>query len=367
LKPFEIFRAGKHTATNGDTIDFSASDLAAMASGYDAAVHEAPIVVGHPDADAPAYGWVKGVTIQDGRVSVNPDQVDAAFAELVEAGRFKKVSASFYKPNDANNPKPGSYYLRHVGFLGAQPPAVKGLKPVSFADDGQALTFADWNGMTVAGLFRGLRELVIGQFGQDAADRALPSYQIDNLTVDAAMDDDDGSRVSPAYSERTEDLTTQAELDARARDLDAREAQLTIDNARFAERDRQIRALEFGTFLDPLIAQGRVLPVQKTGLVAFMETLHTSEPVSFGESDGKKTAPLDFLKGFLAAIPTAVDFSERASGELIPSGQLRRDLGTSTMAVRPERAQLEQVALSYMEKHPAVSFVQAVKAVEQAA
>jgi len=29
---------------------------------------------------------------------------------------------------------PGVYYLRHVGFLGAQPPAVKGLRPIELAE-----------------------------------------------------------------------------------------------------------------------------------------------------------------------------------------------------------------------------------------
>ncbi len=51
---------------------------------------------------------------------------------MVKAGRFKSRSASFYHPDNPNNPKPGVYYLRHVGFLGAQPPAVKGLKAVEF-------------------------------------------------------------------------------------------------------------------------------------------------------------------------------------------------------------------------------------------
>ena len=38
---------------------------------------------------------------------------------------------------------PGKWYLRHVGFLGAAAPAVKGLKPVEFADDGGGVVFAD--------------------------------------------------------------------------------------------------------------------------------------------------------------------------------------------------------------------------------
>ncbi|XVN20902.1 hypothetical protein QZH46_11175 [Pseudomonas corrugata] len=63
-----------------------------------------------------------------------PQQIDASFAEQIAKGSYKKISASFYHPTAANNPVPGVYYLRHVGFLGAQPPAVKGLRPIELAE-----------------------------------------------------------------------------------------------------------------------------------------------------------------------------------------------------------------------------------------
>ena len=51
--PIHIFRAGSHTAMQGQTISFGEADLAASAAAYDPAKHEGPIVVGHPAADAP--------------------------------------------------------------------------------------------------------------------------------------------------------------------------------------------------------------------------------------------------------------------------------------------------------------------------
>lgn len=62
-------------------------------------------------------------------------QVDPAFAEIVEAGRYKKRSASFYLGADGQVAG-----LRHVGFLGAFPPDVKGLKDVQFDDAGREVT-----------------------------------------------------------------------------------------------------------------------------------------------------------------------------------------------------------------------------------
>lgn len=130
----EIFKAGRHTADDGQTLDFSPSDIRSMASTYNPAMREAPLVVGHPQSNLPAYGWVKGLeATDDGRLMMRAGQVEPAFAQMVQDGRFKKRSASFYHPSSPGNPRPGQWYLRHVGFLGAQPPAVSGLKDIQFA------------------------------------------------------------------------------------------------------------------------------------------------------------------------------------------------------------------------------------------
>lgn len=130
----EIFKPGNHTSNSGATVSFSAADLRQIAATYDPGAYDAPVVVGHPSDNAPAYGWVKGLRFDGQALKAELDKVDPAFAELVQAGRYRKVSASFYAPGSPHNPKPGAYYLRHVGFLGAHPPALKGLKAVEFSD-----------------------------------------------------------------------------------------------------------------------------------------------------------------------------------------------------------------------------------------
>ncbi|MFO1128496.1 MAG: hypothetical protein U1E66_08735 [Rhodospirillales bacterium] len=142
MRPIHLFRAGTHVASDGTPIAFSDADVRAIADRYDRGLHEAPIVIGHPKTDSPAYGWVANLTFADGSLLATPRQVDPGFAELVRAGRFKKISAAFYPPYATSNPKPGSFYLRHLGFLGAQPPAVKGLQSVELsAGDHGAVTF----------------------------------------------------------------------------------------------------------------------------------------------------------------------------------------------------------------------------------
>ncbi len=136
-KRIEIFKAGRHTDMSGTQIDFSAGDLIATAAAYDPALHEAPLVIGHPRTDDPAYGWVYRLLSPGESLFAELGRVDPAFVDMVRAARFKKISASFYMPGSPQNPVPGVYYLRHVGFLGAQPPAIKGLQPVAFAAFGE--------------------------------------------------------------------------------------------------------------------------------------------------------------------------------------------------------------------------------------
>ena len=96
---YEIFRVGTRTDANGNTVTITPADLAAAAQAYDPKVHEAPIVIGHPKAEAPAYGWVSGLKAENGVLTADFDQVDEDFADLVKAGRYKQSVGEFL-PSD---------------------------------------------------------------------------------------------------------------------------------------------------------------------------------------------------------------------------------------------------------------------------
>jgi hypothetical protein len=93
-----------------------------------------PLVIGHPKTDTPAYGWVDSLYFVNGLLNAYPSAVTAEFAGWVNDGFYKKMSSSFYPPSHHSNPVPGVYYLKHIGFLGGCPPAVKGLPDAAFSD-----------------------------------------------------------------------------------------------------------------------------------------------------------------------------------------------------------------------------------------
>lgn len=337
MKRFEVFKPGSHTSANGVALTFTEQDLAATVAAYDPAIHEAPIVVGHPKDNHPAYGWVKKLEFSDGKLHVEPAQVDPDFAEMVAAGRFKKRSASFYAPESKANPVPGTYYLRHVGFLGAQPPAVKGLKDVSFAasDDDGVVEFAeDWvtDGL-IARLFRGLREYIISKDGQDKADQTLPSYAISDLEQMAreAQPKPNGAIAQPMFTEEPsmtpeQIAALQAKADAHdklAADFaelkkahDAQTVEFAELKTKQASADAAAALVTIKAAIEPHVKAGKVLPAEVDNLAAFAQTLDDkTESFDFKEGDQtKKVSARALFLSQLALRPVAVDFSERAPG-----------------------------------------------------
>ncbi|MHB1688735.1 MAG: hypothetical protein ACYCVH_15385 [Ignavibacteriaceae bacterium] len=121
---FEILKTGKFMSSNGQEKEFSQTDLENIASSYDPSVSEAPLVIGHPKTNDPAYGWIENLKVTGDRLIAKAKQVVPEFLEAVKNGLFKKRSVSLTQDGK----------LRHVGFLGAELPAVKGLKDLAFSE-----------------------------------------------------------------------------------------------------------------------------------------------------------------------------------------------------------------------------------------
>ncbi|MDS4020667.1 MAG: peptidase [Candidatus Competibacter sp.] len=316
LAPLDIFRAGTHTDVAGRTLSFAAADLDATAAAYDPAKHEAPLVVGHPALDAPAYGWVKALA-RDGEVlRATPDQVEAQFAEWVNAGRYKKISASFWLPDAPGNPAPGIYSLRHVGFLGAAAPAVKGLRAPSFAGDQTGivtLEFSEWGSEIQVELWRNLREFFIEKFGKEQADSVIPSLQIDILRSDI-----ENERIRSAESAISQEVPIA--MSEPTVDFAAREAELNQREAALAEREAALAKAEADraraaavAFAETQAKAGTILPRQQAGLVELLLALPAA-PLEFADGDQTvSTEPRAWLEQFVAGLPVRVDFAERSA------------------------------------------------------
>ncbi|EOX6774879.1 peptidase [Salmonella enterica subsp. enterica serovar Manhattan] len=330
-----IFRAGTHTDMHGRQINFSDADLNEIAQSYNPALHEAPVVVGHPKTDAPSYAWVSGIKKDRDGLKAEPRDIDPQFAELVRKRRYSKVSASFYCPDSPGNPTPGKYYLRHVGFLGAQPPAIKGLKQVSFAEDEEGVVeFADWSLQTTASLFSRIRDFIISQFGIEKADSVVPDYMIDSLRDEAARATT--TDTAPAFSDPVgipaEDAIqpvaekpapTPPEEPAVDKELQAKLQKENDDLKRQIEERNKAEAQRVATerhnanvaFADSLVSDARLAPAGKGLVVAVLDALGGGdEPVSFSEN-GSEQPLVDAFKTQMKKARPLLDFGEVATAD----------------------------------------------------
>ncbi len=352
----EIFRGGTQKDSRGKEHDGDALIERALAT-FDAAKHEPPIVIGHPTDSAPAWGWIealrKSVRNEKNVLLAKFRQVDPEFAHMVRDGRFKKRSAAFYPDGS----------LRHVGFLGAMPPAVKGLADVAFGE-GEALSFEfgeedrrHWE--SLAGVFRRLREWLIEKHGQDTADRVVPDWEIEDIRT-APPERESAAALTETYHERKEDTMNFKEfiqklkellsgVESQAGDIPAgktfSEAQIEEERknaaeeaarkerekltAEFAERERvarhDARNAEIACWCEAMVKEGKLSPaIVKYGLPQMLAAFAEREDaIEFGEGDGAVKATLyDRLKGLFAdELPKLITFSEVATRDKDAGGQ----------------------------------------------
>jgi len=296
----EIFRTGDHVSAEGHRKTYTEADLDRIAA-YDRERHEAPVVIGHPASNAPAYGWVSRVYRDGQALKADFADLDPAFVELIHAGRFKKRSISLYPDGT----------LRHVGFLGATPPAVKGLKDVTFAE-GDATTF-DFE--TDPGVLARLRDWLASQIGQPAksGEFAEPAGQ--------------------GLQTRVDDLTR--ELGRLSERLAAKDERINALTASLKQAGQQ--HLEFKHFTEENIT--RILPANRERVIAVMAALAGASPVHFAEADGEPAErdPLELFRELIRALPGQVSFGEtatRATAAPAPEGLCARDMAELISAKR---------------------------------
>ena len=246
---FDVFKCGTHRDHSGVMRTITESEIDKAISAY--RTDSAPIVVGHPTLNAPAYGWIKdfrrsGATVQARASSVVPE-----FTEAVKKGLYNNRSLSFNSDGT----------FRHVGFLGAAAPAVKGLEEIQFSDEGECITVD-------------LPEAV--KVTAEAPEEQAPSEVKGSSTI--------------------EDLT---------RKIQELEGKLT------AEQTKR-RRMEFAAYTDSLVNAGRLKAAVKDQVIETMEALHATDSADFADAENSH---LNRFKELLTAIlpEKRVEFMEFAA------------------------------------------------------
>jgi hypothetical protein len=303
--PLHLARIGTFTDMHGQDVALTPELLAQLAASYDPALYKAPLVIGHPKTNSPAFGWLETLEATPEGLFGAPINVDPAFAEAVNSGRYPQRSLSFWPADHPGSPTPGQPYIRHLGVLGATPPAIPGLRGADLAaDDGTTILFST------------------------PPSNAMPDIPevVDLAAREAAL------------------ATLQADLDRRAQDL--------------ADKELALRRAAVVAFCDGLATEARLRPADVPALAEIVLRLEQSEPAVCFATPGDDTpaAGATWLRGFLASLPPLVELSEVATSERHGASQAPTDTEVANRA----RAYRSQQAAAGQP----LSFAAAVAAVE---
>lgn len=332
----EVFRTGTHTDSSGNTRTWTEQDLDMIVKKYDPSNHEAPVVIGHPEHNAPAYGWVESLERKGRSLWAKIKPTVNEFVDWVKRGLYKKVSIALYP----------DLSLRHIGFLGAMPPAVKGLQPPQFSDSEfseYTIEFRDWTADErdrlakgqIKGDFAGPNQSFPIAGPQDVADAwrlagradnpdevrrniiriakkygwtdALPETAIEwakehNIEL-KEVKMDKIIELEEKLKEKEKALAEFAEKDK------AKEEEIARLKRELEEERAKQRKAEFASFCDKLISEGRLTPAMRPVVLDFMEILQGIGEYEFSEG---KAQPIEKFKAFLTGLPKQVEFGEIA-------------------------------------------------------
>lgn len=303
MKWYDIFRAGNYPQGN-----FTIHDLDQIVANYNSDSEdfdEAPLVLGHPKNSDPAYGWIDKIRRSGDTLQAVFKEVDEQLKQFVEQGKYKKVSVRL-----AKHPEKG-WVLKHLGFLGAVPPGVKGLKPIQFSEE----------------------------------------------TESVSMDLD--------FSEGSEKKVTPEELEKALAD------QKKIIEKDFAEKENALKSQLIATKqelrrgkLEKFMSdhQEKLPPAVRSGMLEFMEQLATVETaVEFSEANKPiKKAPLEFFQDFISKLPDFITLGT----ETIKTGGGKKYadfLGN----VDEEEMELHQKTIAFAEKNNCAYEVALQKVLQQ--
>lgn len=270
LSGVELLRVGTFTSAEGENVTFTAEDLQSLADAYDPAVFESPAVVGHPRMNDPAYGWVKGLRVEGDKLVGDIGDVVASFADAVRKRIFPKVSVQIWPAGSRASPRPDVPYLKHVGFLGAAAPAVKGLRPVSFSEDQQA-------GCTTI---------------ETPVAEPVPIPTPKEISMSEKIEEQDAELKARAEKLAADEAALQVKMDAHAKDVRS-----------FAESQAAARKADALSFAEGLVAAGTLAPAGKDQVAFLHELLAADDVQSFGEGDDAQPATAIFRSLFDKANP----------------------------------------------------------------
>lgn len=237
-----IFKTGRHKDSKGIEHNWTLEDLEKIKQNFKEKKLNVPIAIGHIKTSSPAYGWVDDIKIEKENLYAKYKDVQPEFKEAYKKGLFKERSISLDK--DLN--------LRHIAFLGAQAPAIKGLEQFCFENSEDDLTIC--------------------------------FCQYENTNKGEAMN-----------------------IEELEKTLSEKEEKITALETKLKKQKEEKLSKDFEDFCDNAIKDGNIIPAQKNDVLEIFESCVNS--IDFEDENEKN--PISLLKKFVSNLKQ-FDFEETA-------------------------------------------------------
>lgn len=274
MKFFEVFKAGTYPQGT-----FSASQVEALANNYDPSFCEAPITLDHQQS-GPAYGWVKDLKAEGGKLKANFKDISDELKEFVQSGKYKKISVEIYRELEGKKP-----YLKAVSFLGASIPQVKGMNAVEFKE-GESDTYT----------FEIAEKSEKKDFS--AIQEQLNSISENISKFSQSKDNKELSEGLKTQLDEIKEKISSFEQDS----IDKKRLQKEIDNLK-----QDIKDKDFEQFLDSQIEEGKLTPANRDVCLEILKELDNVR-----KFDSASDA-IENFKSFISALPKQIEFEEIAT------------------------------------------------------
>ncbi|SHI60691.1 hypothetical protein [Halodesulfovibrio aestuarii] len=241
----KIARTGTFTAMSGKQVTITESKLDELVNSFAPDKYTPPIVKGHPKVEDPAFGHVVALK-RDGEILfAQYAQIPDDLRKEVDSGRYLSKSISVFPPKEGE-----PWKLKHVGLLGAAPPAIDGLGGIQLSEgeDG-ALMFANFQ-------------------TEEQATMDVKDKEIADLKAKLKTEQD-----AKTAAESAREKESKAREEAEGKLAKTAEEQATASRTAKVEK---------------LITEGKVLPAEKEQVAEFAKALEGGEEISFSAGEGKK-------------------------------------------------------------------------------
>lgn len=305
MKWCEIFGTGKHTDSKGNTREWTAEDLDKICTNFETKNPDVPICVGHPKTNSPAYGWIDKLKTEGGKLYASFKDVQPEFQEAVKKGLFKTRSISLTS----------DLIPRHIAFLGAQAPAIKGMEQFCFESECENDIVIDFNETNVNEKAEFEQSKPNGEEGasspsdKEIHDTGNPSRQTIQPHVKKGNSVESSKKIGgstnmppavPTNKKEGEQMTVELEKQLAAKDEELAATKMELEKVR-----QEALKKEFEEFCDNAIADGNILPAQRENVLNLLFA-NTDSNINF--DDGVKGAN-EVFKDFIKSL-RQMDFQQ---------------------------------------------------------